>query len=561
MPKRILVDLPISKSMQVRALLIEKISQGKCHASLQPSTEDAMLMKGLLNEIDQTQSELIHLDCNNAGTSFRFLTSYCAALEGKQFILSGCKRMKHRPIKPLVDALKTLGADIEYIENDDCPPLKIVGKNIKGGTVSIDAQMSSQYVSSLMIASTLFEEGIEITWKEKPTSYNYIALTSEMLTECGVDVSPANNGQGVKVRKNIWYDGEIDCGVDWSAAAFWYAVVALKKRHTVIMKNLTCNTPQPDFAAMAIFEKLGVVTRQLEDGVEITNKQLSAESNNSPLILDLSKTPDIVPPLVVACCAKGKQFQFSGINSLRLKECDRVAALTSELRKFGYILNDSIDDNLLSWNGTITNPTNQTVDTHSDHRIAMAMAVLTLKVKTLEINNINVVGKSYPKFWEHFAQIVSQEKITKNMASMILKQRQDEIINNFEIYDDWMEKYQYLIEMGNTLEPMDESKRTDQTLIKGCQSQVWLVCEEKDGVLYFSGDSDAVIVKGIVALLVNVLSGVSAEEIADKQLYFIDRIGLKEHLSPTRSNGLVAMLSQMKCYALAYKLKKSGQIL
>ncbi len=144
---------------------------------------------------------------------------------------------------------------------------------------------------------------------------------------------------------------------------------------------------------------------------------------------------------------------------------------------------------------------------------------------------------------------------------MSLKTRQDEIIKNFEAYDDWMEKYQYLVDLGNELEALPEGAKTEDNIIKGCQSQVWLVCEEKDGKLYFRGDSDAIIVKGIVSLLVNVLSGTPAEEIVDTDLYFIEKIGLKEHLSPTRSNGLVSMLHQMKYYAMAHKMRQNGQIL
>ncbi len=143
---------------------------------------------------------------------------------------------------------------------------------------------------------------------------------------------------------------------------------------------------------------------------------------------------------------------------------------------------------------------------------------------------------------------------------MTLKDREQEIIENFEIYDDWMDKYQYLVDLGNSLPPLADSEKTNDKLIKGCQSNVWLICEEKDGILHFRADSDAIIVKGIISLLIKVLSGTSAEELASAEISFIEKIGLKEHLSPTRSNGLLAMLSQMKYYAMAYKMRHNGQI-
>ncbi len=398
------VELPTSKSIHIRAMLIEALSNGICSAPKQTNTDDAQLMQSLLRSTDT------HLHTDNAGTVMRFLTAYTATLKGETHIISGSPRMHQRPIAPLVDALRQLGADIRYLGEEGYPPLEITGQTlIPNGPICIDAQNSSQYVSALMLIGSKLPGGITLSWVHTPTSFHYITLTAQMLTHSGAKTQfsfDTSTGQirGVTVNEATWKPQSINLEKDWSAASYWYSAVALNPSLTVTFKGLSNNSSQGDAALPSIFTNFGVQSTWDKDILTINNQHTSTQH----FTYDATNTPDLIPTLVATCCATNTHFTITGTNSLRIKESDRIAALQQELSKLGYILDDSKPNNTLSWHGDKTTLINkQLISTHNDHRIAMSMALMAFAVGDIEMKNTDVVSKSYPLFWQQITSLLT----------------------------------------------------------------------------------------------------------------------------------------------------------
>jgi 3-phosphoshikimate 1-carboxyvinyltransferase len=258
--------------------------------------------------------QLSTLNLNASGTALRFLTAFCAVSEGS-FLLTGSKRLCERPIKPLVNALLGMGAKIEYVEKEGFAPLLIEGGKLNGGRVSLDASVSSQFVSALMLIADRVEGGVEIEYEGNVASQSYIKLTESVIE---------------RYKRGVCCSGE----KDWSSATVWYAVMAVLKRGKFLLEGLSLDSCQPDRAIVEVFEKLGVKTTEVENGVEI---EASGEVIEK-LVLDCKNMPDAVMYIAVAACLLGVDFEISGVETLRVKESDRIEALITEMRKCGYII-------------------------------------------------------------------------------------------------------------------------------------------------------------------------------------------------------------------------------
>ena len=331
------------------------------------------------------------LNLKASGTALRFLTAFCAVTEGS-FLLTGSKRLCERPIKPLVDALREMGADIEYVDKEGFAPLRIRGKALKGGRVSLDASVSSQFVSALMLIADRVEGGVEIEYEGNVASQSYIKLTESVIE---------------RYKRGVCCSGE----KDWSSATVWYAAMAVLKRGKFLLEGLRLDSCQPDRAIVEVFEKLGVKTTEVENGVEIESNGVVVDK----LVLDCKNMPDAVMYIAVAACLLGVDFEISGVETLRVKESDRIEALITEMRKCGYIIQCTMHNSQCTifaeqksqpegvmHNAQCTDLVK--IETYDDHRVAMAMAVVGL-TREIEIENPEVVNKSYPGFWEEMKKI------------------------------------------------------------------------------------------------------------------------------------------------------------
>jgi 3-phosphoshikimate 1-carboxyvinyltransferase len=334
----------------------------------------------------------IILDLKASGTALRFMTAYCAVTEG-EWVLSGTERLCERPIRPLVDALRGMGAEIEYVEKEGFAPLRIVGRKLKGGRVRLDASLSSQFASALMLISDKVEGGVEIEYEGDVASQSYIRLTENVIE---------------KYRSGVRYSGERD----WSSATVWYAVMAALKKGRFLFEGLSLDSCQPDRKIVEVFEKLGVKTKAVENGVEIESGGVVVDK----LELDCKNMPDAVMYIAVAACLLGVEFEISGVETLRVKESDRIEALINEMRKCGYLIqcimhnaqctifveHESRQKEVIH-NSQLDGQVPR-IKTYNDHRIAMSMAVVGL-IREIEIENREVVNKSYPEFWREFDRV------------------------------------------------------------------------------------------------------------------------------------------------------------
>ena len=401
------VGLVGSKSESNRALMI-------CHyAGLEPSicnlsaADDTNLtielLKKIDNQIKQKQNSYREIDCQNAGTVFRFLTTALALKHGK-WLLTGSERMQKRPVKDLVDALRQLGADIEYQDNEGFPPLLINGGNLKGGDVSVNISKSSQYASSLLLAAPCFENGLRLHLEGELTSLPYIDMTIEIMSEYGAEVH--RDDRDVFVEHSDYQNVKYTVESDWSAASYWCEMVALSRNGRVFLENLKMNSVQGDKIVAGVFERFGVVSHEKRNGVLI---EKSGRPIDNDFEFDFVNTPDLFPAVVAACAGFGLNATFTGLKNLAIKESNRISAMVSELRKIGAEF-EKISDDVLKIKSirklfffSEKNPV--VFDSYNDHRIAMSLAPLAMKIGAVEMKNAEVVSKSYPNFWTEFRKV------------------------------------------------------------------------------------------------------------------------------------------------------------
>ena len=352
------------------------------------NADDSKLLRFALS----TTNEVINIQ--HAGTAMRFLTAHFAIQEGRTVILSGSPRMKERPIKILVDALRHLGAKIEYLENEGYPPIKIFGQRLNNDKVALPASVSSQYISALLLIAPKLENGLELSLIGEITSISYLKMTLALLNEIGIETSFQANKIVIKPKLKTINPQSIFVESDWSSASYYYSIIALSPVGTKItLATFKQNSLQGDKVLKEIYERMGVVTHFSNNKIQLEKKvDLVAES----ITLDLINTPDIAQTIAVTCFGLGIECHLSGLHTLKIKETDRLTALKTELTKLGALV--SITENSLALAKTSKINSNCVITTYNDHRMAMAFAPLALKTDLI-IENADVVSKSYPDFW------------------------------------------------------------------------------------------------------------------------------------------------------------------
>ena len=390
------IILPASKSISNRALTINMLS-GNANTPVNLSDcDDTRVMLQWLNNRPST------IDIGAAGTAMRFSTALLAVTSGTH-VITGSERMKKRPIGILVDALRELGAKIEYVENDGFPPLRIVGNpSLEGGTISLPGNVSSQYISAMLMIGPTLKEGLTLQLKGDIISRPYINMTIAIMRSFGADVQCATDNT-IVVKPGRYNQGDYIVENDWSAASYWYEIVALANNvdATISLPNLYKDSLQGDCKGAELFRKLGVETHYTSTGVTLRKTHVSVDR----LEYDFVEMPDLAQTFVVTCCMLGIHFHFTGLQSLRIKETDRINALKVEMEKLGYVLEDRNDSELL-WQGELCKSSdNCAIDTYEDHRMAMAFAPASMKIGRININNPHVVTKSYPCYWEDLKKI------------------------------------------------------------------------------------------------------------------------------------------------------------
>lgn len=388
---RTTVQLPASKSMSNRALILNALSLSSFPIKNLSDCEDTQVL------IDAFNSNSNVFDIKAAGTAMRFLTAFLAGMEG-EWVVKGTKRMHERPIHPLVETLIALGAEIDYLEKEGYPPLKIRGRKLKGGEVYLSGNISSQFISALLMVAPLMEDGLIVHIENEIVSKPYIHLTLSMMEKCGIQSKW--DGNDIIVKPQNYHAVEFVVEPDWTAASYWYEMVSLIPNAEVKLLGLGKNNLQGDANVANLFNDLGVTTEYLNDGIVIRNSEKRAKK----FFHDFVNEPDLAQTFAATCCFMNKPFLFSGIQSLKIKETDRVAALINELKKFGYLLSEN-GIGMLEWNGERCLPEKELViDTYDDHRMAMSLAPGAIVFNQVVINNPNVVFKSYPEFWDNLKQ-------------------------------------------------------------------------------------------------------------------------------------------------------------
>lgn len=402
------ISLPASKSISNRALIIYALTGGDhIPSNLSDCDDTAVVVKALRS------SEKV-IDVNAAGTAMRFLSAYLSLTPGEH-IITGSERMKHRPIGVLVNALRSLGADIEYEGEEGFPPLRINGHSLEGGQLEIPGNVSSQFVSALLLIGPMLEKGLRLTLLGEIISRPYIDLTLWVMENFGAQAGWVDNNS-IEVKAHPYVNTPYLIENDWSAASYWYEMVALygDTLPEVRLNGLLDSSRQGDSIIKYIFSLLGVKTTFSKDpttGETITTLRHKLGCVQH-LDFDFINCPDLAQTVVVACCALGIPFHFTGLASLKIKETDRIEALKNELRKEGYLIR-SVNDNELIWDHGRCEPTFEPIDTYEDHRMAMSFAPLSVIHPHLRINHPEVVSKSYPHFWTDLLQtgfLIEKEK-------------------------------------------------------------------------------------------------------------------------------------------------------
>ncbi|NNT70616.1 3-phosphoshikimate 1-carboxyvinyltransferase [Flavobacterium sp. IMCC34852] len=393
------ISITGSKSETNRLLLLQALYPNLVLENISNSDDSEVMAIALQNSQLATHNTQL-IDVHHAGTAMRFLTAYFATQENREVVLTGSVRMKERPIQILVEALQQLGAEITYEENKGFPPIKIKGKKLTQSKVSLPANVSSQYISALLLIAPKLENGIELTLKGEITSVPYIKMTLALLNEIGVETSFVGNIISVKPLSLIPYPLSLTVESDWSSASYYYSIAALSEIGTEItLSSYKQNSLQGDSTLAEIYKTFGVETIFENNSIRLRKKDNRQPTTDN---FELNNSPDIAQTIAVTCFGLGIGCHLTGLHTLKIKETDRLEALKVELTKLGanvLVTNDSLT---LEPSSSITE--NVTIKTYQDHRMAMAFAPLALKVPVI-IEEAEVVSKSYPAFWEDLKSI------------------------------------------------------------------------------------------------------------------------------------------------------------
>ncbi|MFV8226151.1 3-phosphoshikimate 1-carboxyvinyltransferase [Christiangramia aquimixticola] len=380
-----------SKSESNRLLILQALYPNISISNLSNS-DDSVVMKAALEKGNGL------IDIHHAGTAMRFLTAYFSCKEGCEVTLTGSARMKERPIKLLVDALKSMGADISYLENEGCPPLQIKGKKLEAPSVKLAANVSSQYISALMLIGPSLPQGLEIILEGQVTSTPYILMTLEILKQAGLNGSFKNNRIYIEPKVDV-ENVSIPVESDWSSASYFYSICAIAESANIKLSNYKKESKQGDSCLAEIYRQFGVKTIFSENSIELIKEK---GPYSRCLREDLRNSPDIAQTIAVTCLALGRECILTGLHTLKIKETDRLLALKNEMEKFGAQV--KITDDSLHLLPCKSLKEGVEIETYNDHRMAMAFAPLALKTK-ITIKDANVVSKSYPDFWEDFKKL------------------------------------------------------------------------------------------------------------------------------------------------------------
>jgi len=388
------IQLPASKSESNRLLVIDALlgSDDLQIENLSTSNDTIVLTRALETLLKLKGTNIsVTLDIQDSGTAMRFLTAYASAINVKSLII-GSERMKERPIGILVDTLKEIGANIRYLENEGYPPIVVEGKRIKGGVIDIDATISSQYISALMLMAPKMTNGLIMYLKGDPASLPYIKMTAKIMEHFGIEILMHENA--IAIKKQAYSSrAEYIVESDWSAASYWYQMAALSEDVDLFLHGLRKESTQGDSILASLYEQFGVHTEFLENGVRLTKTNNHCQKFEQ----NFRHYPDIVQTLTCTVAGLNIDGAFSGVNNLRFKETDRIHALHTELKDMGVNL-DSSDDQIIMKASEIhaTRP----IRTFADHRMAMSFAPLAITLGEITIESPNVVNKSYPGFWD-----------------------------------------------------------------------------------------------------------------------------------------------------------------
>ena len=390
--------LPASKSIANRALVIAALCGVEKTLNNLSDCDDTQAVIRALSSGDEVKN------IGAAGTAMRFLTAYYA-ISSESVIMTGTERMKNRPISILVEALRTLGAEIEYVEKEGYPPLKINGKELQGGELHVKGDVSSQYLSAILMIAPYTRDGIKLVIEGDLVSRPYLQMTLSLMMEFGV--SYTWNENVIEILPTKYSPIEFTVENDWSAASYWYSIVALSENKSVKLKYLLSDSLQGDSKLKELYAPLGVETQFVDGGVVL--------SKNAEVVLpeiydiSLKEQPDLAQTLVVSCLLMNVPFKFSGLENLKIKETDRIAALINECRTLGFVLKE-VASGTLSWDGEKCNPAREImINTYEDHRMAMAFAPAVIRLESIIINEPDVVTKSYPSFWQEFQKVLPFE--------------------------------------------------------------------------------------------------------------------------------------------------------
>ncbi|MBE6311956.1 MAG: 3-phosphoshikimate 1-carboxyvinyltransferase [Bacteroidales bacterium] len=389
------INLPASKSISNRALIIKALCGDTTPVENLSECDDThAVTKNMASLASGGKS----FDIGAAGTAMRFLTAYLANRKG-EWEITGSTRMKQRPIKILADALNLLGANIEYTEKEGFPPLHIYGNPLTGGEIELEGNVSSQYISALLMIAPYMQKGLTVNLKGKVISKPYILLTLKMMEQFGVNYTWTKNK--IRIEKQQYTPRPYKVESDWSAASYWYEILAICGEGEIFLTGLTNRSSQGDAKVAELFSMLGIETVYSSEGALLRYTGKLAER----MIYNFVEQPDLAQTFTVTCCMLNIPFAFSGLQSLKIKETDRIAALITEMRKTGFVLRED-EEGTLIWDGTKVKAEKEiTIKTYDDHRMAMAFAPISLKVVNLQIENPEVVSKSYPTFWDDLKSV------------------------------------------------------------------------------------------------------------------------------------------------------------
>ncbi|MBQ1669257.1 MAG: 3-phosphoshikimate 1-carboxyvinyltransferase [Prevotella sp.] len=395
------VALPASKSISNRALIIYALSGGHIMPQNLSDCDDTEVIINAIRYMPDV------IDIKAAGTAMRFMTAYLSLMRGTH-TLTGTERMKKRPIKILVDALRSLGAEISYLEEEGFPPLSITGTKLTGAVLEMSGSVSSQYISAVLMIGPMLDKGLELRLTGDIISRPYIDLTLYMMNEFGADAD-WTSADTITIKPVPYKTREYLIENDWSGASYWYEMMALMDNPDakLMLTGLKDGSKQGDSVARYIFSMLGVKTVfESKTSRKPQTVTITANGRCLPrLEYDFINSPDLAQTFVVTCAAKGVRFHFKGLSTLKIKETDRIEALKKEMRKLGYVI-ESRNDSELIWDGETCEPQMEKgIDTYEDHRMALAFAPYALKSGEIIINNPQVVTKSYPHFWESLEEV------------------------------------------------------------------------------------------------------------------------------------------------------------